>query len=204
MRQKVQKDYKRGFVNIFGGLGYFFVTFEWVWAIMLYSSVIESLVKIVSPSSIEDNSTQTIPVVINSSSGPDNFLLVIGAIIAVIMLVLTVYVLVKAPSAVVRTSRKVVHETAEYTTPLVLHMKHRKDTKKNHGQLKPALILIMKIVVVIVPIILTLSSVFLEKQMIDYGIAVYAIIWLAGIATVSYMAQYFLARFLDVKRHELW
>lgn len=183
-----------------GGAGYFFISLQWFWVILLYSSLITGLAKTMSPEPTS-HVVESTPVVNLSSSIP---MIIITVVITFIMAALTMYILIKIPSTLMKASKKVVHSAAENATPLVLQAQNKKDTKRNYLKLTPLLVVIMKIILVITPVILTFSSQFLEKQTLNFYLAMYVSLWLFGFSTIFFVLQYILASFLSVKKQELW
>ncbi len=117
---------------------------------------------------------------------------------------LTVYVIVKIPSTIVKTGKKVVNETADNLTPLILKVQHKKDTKKRHQKLTARLILIIKILIIVIPVVLSLLSQFQDKPMVDFNVVVFISIWLAGFSIIAFFIQYLLAKIFAIKRQDLW
>lgn len=191
---------KKNVANLLGAFGYLFCSLLWLWAILLYFSLIKAFALFISPS-VENNVAKSSAVV---DSGPNTLPIIVVAVITIIMAVLTIYIFIKIPSIIAKTSKKIVHKTAENITPTVLRIQNRKDTKKNHIKLTSHLILIIKIVLIITPIILSFLSRFMEKQIFDFYIVMYVSVWLAGISMIFFVIQYFLARLLLVKRQDLW
>jgi len=199
MTETSNNTFKKHVVNFFGGLGYFFCSIQWLWGVLLYSSWIEKLI-ILMNSGIDNPVVKSTPAI---DSGPNIFLIIIGAIITMTMIGLTIYILIKMPSTIAKTSQNFVHKAAETSTHIVLQIQHKKETKKNRIKLTPRLIFILKIILVILPIILAITSQFVEKQMLDYHIAIYASVWLAIISTVLFTFQFVLASVLSITKTDI-
>jgi hypothetical protein len=202
MGKKAKINLKNGFANFFGGIGYFFVALQWAWSAMLYSGLLVSFAQYIKPNVTQ----QSEPVVQTVSTGQasSSFLMIFVAIVVVIIFIITIYVFVKMPSTTANVTKKIVHRTAEYTTPLVLSVQHENDTKVNHSRTKQKLIIVMKVAMVIIPLVLAACSVYLETQKIDYYIAVYASFCLAGFSVALFGIQYIIARFFSLKLRDLW
>jgi len=130
--------------------------------------------------------------------------MIILVVVTIIMVALTIYILIKIPSTIVRTSKNIVHKTAEDATPLILRIQHKKDNKSNHLKLTPRLVLFMKIIILIAPVVLSFTSQFIDKQVIDFYIAMYASLWLACVSVIFFVFQYILASLFAIKRQDLW
>lgn len=200
MKQEPVRNIKRSSANFLGAFGYLFCFLQWFWAIMLYFSMVQSVALFVAPSAHQQSQL---------SAGlrlalPSSFELIVVAIIIAIMIALTIYLLIKLPMNIVKTGNKIVHKTAETMTPIVMRAQHKKDTKKLHARLTSKLILVIKLLLVVIPIALTAASGLLEKQSIDYSIALVVGCGLAGFSMAFFTVQYALAGLLRVKMSELW
>lgn len=187
--------------NLFGAFGYLSCSLQWLWAVLLYFSLINALFLFVK-------SNDAVEVVdraqVIASPSSDISVLIFSAIIIVVMLVLTIYVIIRIPSTIVKTSKKVVNETAEGLTPLLLKVQHKKDTKKRHLKLSSRLIFVIKATLIIAPLILSLLSRLLSQQMVDYFVAVVISLWLAGFSIVLFCLQYLLAKLFAIRMRDLW
>lgn len=195
MKQKSGRNIKKGITNSFGSLGYFFCFLQWFWVIMLYFSVIQSVTLFVTPTA--DKQIEQTPDFTFTLLGPLDAVIV--AIVTGIMIVITIYVLIKIPISIVKNSNKVVRKTTETMAPIVIKSQHKKDTKKNRAMITPKLALIMKLLLVIIPIALTTTSGLLEKPSIDYSIAMIVGCGLACLSVMFFAIQYVSAGLLHIK-----
>ena len=120
---KTKLKFKKKLANFFGGVGYFFCLLQWFWVVILYFSIIEKVALFFSTNN-EKTVTKTIPAV---EIGPNLSFTIIAVTITVFMILLTLYVIYKIPSTIVKTGKKIVHGTAETVTPMVLRYQHKKD-----------------------------------------------------------------------------
>ena len=187
--------------NLFGAFGYLSCSLQWLWAVLLYFSLINALFLFVKSNDAVEvvDKAQVI-----ASPSSDISVLIFSAIIIVVMLVLTIYVIIRIPSTIVKTSKKVVNETAEGLTPLLLKVQHKKDTKKRHLKLSSRLIFVIKVTLIIAPLILSFLSRLLSQQMVDYFVAVVISLWLAGFSIVLFCLQYLLAKLFAIRMRDLW
>lgn len=186
--------------NTFGAFGYFFGFLEWFWVIMLYFSVIQSLARFVAPTTQQQ--VQQAPSLSFVLPGPVETAVI--AITTVLMVALSIYVLIKIPSSIVKTGRKMVQNTSQQAAPLVIRTQHKKDTKKTRLRITAKLIVVGKLLIVALPIIATLLSCLLDKQSIDYTIAVTISCGLATFSMVSFVLQYTLAKLFRVPLQKVW
>jgi len=197
---QTRNNFKKHVTNFFGALGYMLCSLLWLWTVMLYFSWIEKIVVIVSPN--VENPVVEPSVVVNSSSGMLPMFFAIA--VTIIMAAVTIYIIIKIPSVIINTSKKVVHNTADNVTPIVLKIQHKGDNKKNRIKLSFKLVLVIKILLIVIPIILTFCSQFIEKQLFDLFLATYVSFWIASLCVLFFAFQYFLASLLSVKRQDLW
>lgn len=207
MNIKEKMNFKRSIANFFGAFGYLSCILQWLWAVMLYFSLIESAVLFFSSPASDSQIIKPIPatanVITTINSGPNIFSIIIAAIVIAIMVALTLYIFIKMPSIIIKTSKKVVQETADNVAPLVLRIQHKKDTKGNKIKLTPILVIIMKIILVTIPTILAIMSRFIENQMIDSYISTCVGLFLAGSSLLFFGAQYLVGKFFAIKRQDL-
>jgi hypothetical protein len=130
-------------------------------------------------------------------------MIITTAVITVFMIGLSLYIIIKIPSTLIKASKKVVQTATENATPLLLHAQNKKDTKKNRIKLTPLLTMIMKIILVFIPVIFSFMSQYLEKQTIDFYIAIFVGILLACFSLLFFVFQYLIAELLMVKKQDI-
>ena len=135
---------------------------------------------------------------------PDPVGTIILVVVVVVMVAITIYALISIPRSIVRTSNKLVHRTAETIAPLVIKAQHKQDTKRIRITITSRLALGIKAFLIVIPIALTAASRLLEKQPIDYQIAMIVGCGLACFSIMFFAAQYLLAKILHVKISDLW
>lgn len=177
------------------------VFMQWLWLAVIYSNIILSAASYFLPKS--DNSEPIKSAITAGSSQPGVFVMVFGALVTITMMVLAIYVIIKIPSTLAKTSKKVVHEAADNIAPIVLKFQKKPETKRRRIKLTFKLIVIMKSVLALLPLILTLFYHASDDQCLDYSIAIYISIWLAAISVVLFVIQYLLIYTLKVKKDEI-
>lgn len=200
MDVRTKNSLKKSIVNIVGAFGYFFCSMQWLWAIMLNFSLIRAILLFFSPNF--DNQVARPASVADLGSNP--IFIAIAVLTTVVMVLATIYVLIKMPSTIVKTSKKAVHETASNVTPLILRIQHKKDTKRNYIKLTPRIILLIKTILIIAPVLLIFTPQSIDNQMISHSMAVYVGFCLACMSGVFFAIQYLLAGLLEVKKQYLW
>lgn len=200
MKQKPEHSFKKTFTNAFGALGYFFGFLEWFWAIMLYFSVLKAFTLFVSPSA--DQSVEQHPAMAFTPPSPVEGVII--TVITVVMVLVSIYVLIKMPSTVVKTSSKMVRKTTDSMAPLVIKAQHVPDTKKARAKLTAKLMVGVKLLLVIMPLGLTAGSGLLEKQSVDYSIAMVVGCTLAIISLFFFVIQYTVAALFRLKLFQIW
>jgi hypothetical protein len=200
MNKKTKNNLKKKAVNFLGAIGYFFSSLQWLWVLLIYSSLITGLAKIMSHGTTKQVTTPSANIDLGSSIP----MIIITFVITFIMVVLTVYIIIKIPTTLAKASKKVVQGAAENATTLVLQAQNKKNTKKNHIKMTPKLVLIMKIILVLVPIIFVFNSQFIEKQIFDFFIAMYIGGLLACFSLLFFVFQYLAAELMSVKKQDIW
>lgn len=195
-----QKSIAKTTSNIFGVFGYLICSMQWLWFVLLYFSFIDGA----SSFFISQNSNQSVKAIqTTATNSPDIFAVIFMGIIIVLMIALTVYCLIKIPLTIVKSGSKVVNETAENLAPIILNVQKKKDTKTRRFKLSVKLAIIAKSSLITLPLILSLSSKLLDKQMVPYEIAFYASLWLFGLSLISFVVQYLFAKIFYVSYKEL-
>lgn len=199
MNKNNKEDFKKNIVNSFALVGYFMCFLQWLWVVLLYYSLIEKIGRVLySDSSSSGEDSLLVPVrIINIGSsggvslpGLDFIMILVTFSIAAVVIVLTLYYLLKMPSTIVKTSEKIVHEAANKVLPLALRLQHKKDTKRNKVKITPKLIIIIKAFLLILALILTCLSKFVDNPYMDLNIAIIVGGILAGFCFCMYLLQY--------------
>ena len=128
---------------------------------------------------------------------------VVGSIILITMITITIFVIVKIPSIIAKTGQKIVHKSTENVIPIILNMQNKKETKRNKIKLSFGLILIFKILLIIIPVILTYMSQFIKDSTFDFYIAMYVSTFLLMISVILFGIQYLLARLFSVNKQDI-
>ena len=163
MNKKTKNNLKKKVTNFLGAVGYFFCSLQWLWVILLYSSLITGLAKIMNT----ETATQPAQPSANLDLTASVPMIIIAAVITFVMVVLTLYILIKIPSTLIKSSKKVVQIAAEGAVPLILQAQKKKVTKRSRVKLTPFLIVIMKLILIFIPVVLVFVSQFIEKQMFE-------------------------------------
>jgi hypothetical protein len=200
VKQKTGRTAANKIANFFGSFGYLFCFFQWFWAVMLYFSIIKSVTTFLAPDA--SNHVQKFTAA-PAPTPPNSLELVVLAIIVVIMIAVTIYALIKIPMGIVKTGNKVAYKTAVTMTPIVIKAQHKKDTKKARIKITPKLLLIAKLLLIVIPVVLTAASGLLDKQAVDYRIAMAVGYGLACLSSIFFAVQYSLAGLLRVKMPDL-
>ena len=199
MNRMPESAIKTKIANIFGSLGYLFCAMQWLWAVLLYFSVIQPAISYVTP----DPTEKTYDVPSFSVALPHPVEMVVVAIVVIVMIAVTMYVLVKLPSTIVKTGSKAAHRATTTAVPVAMKLQHKKATKKNRLALTPKLLVIVKALLVVIPIVLTATSILLQTMPIDYSIAIVVGGVLAGITCLCFALQYLLSLVFHIKRSTL-
>lgn len=198
METNKKLNFKQKFTNFFGGLGYLGCAAQWLWILLLYFSYIRRIISSVTPIA-NVKPVEVVPVIVQ----PVNPLMfVIGSIILITMIVITIFVIIKMPSTIAKTGQKIVHKSTESIIPIILNIQNKK-TKRNKIKLTFGLTLIIKILLIIIPVILTYTSQFIKDSTFDFYIAMYVSIFLFCISLIFFGIQYLLARLFSVNKQAI-
>lgn len=201
MKPDQKKIQKKRFANIFGVFGYLSCSLQWFWSIILYFGIIISVLELSADKKVEK-------IIINpttiSDANTSYIMIIFGIIIAILMLIVAIYVLIKIPKTIAKTEKKIVHETAAKVAPFIIKYQKKKDNQKNRLKLTAKLILIIKTQLVVLPIFIALLSKILEKPMLDFQLAVYISLILAGFSVFFFFIQYSIARLFKIDNKFLW
>ncbi len=201
MHKKTKTSIQTNIVNIFGALGYIACTVQWLWGVILYSSVLQSYLTSITPA-IDTPVAQPI-----ASTGDGNssiIFLIFGAVVTILVIALTVYLVIKTPSTIVKTAVKVVHETAETITPVMLHIERKQDTVINHKKTATNIRLILKIILVLIPFVASIMSQFISVPLFSTGIIMYSSIALLSLTALLFIIQSMLGTLLKVANKSIW
>lgn len=198
----VKKDgsrWRARFANTFGALGYVVAVFQWVLALALFVPLLEQA------DFLWPQQPPVVEVPVAPIPTEPSILTFIGvAVLVIIMLALTVYIMVKLPSAIARTSRKVVHKGSDTVSSALLRVTKKPDTKKARERLAPRVIVFLKLAAVCLPVGLALASRYIPGQTADEAMVLFMASLLSNIAILLFMIQYFSAKVLTVKPADIW
>ena len=196
---KDRRDIKKGLVNSFGSMGYLCCALAWFWTGMLYLNAVRSAVLFVQPVA-DERIAYDIP----SVAIPSQLEVGIIVVVTIIMVLITLYALVKIPMSVAKSGGKIMQKTTDTLVPIAIKAQHKEDTKKNRMKIAPKLLILIKLFLVIVPIVLSMLSELFGKLPIDYSIAVIVSGGIGGLSVFFFSMQYLLAGALRVKSSGLW
>ena len=199
MSIKTKTVLKKRIVNFFGSLAYLTCLMSWFMVIMAYFSSIQTFTKSIIP----DKEPVSQPIIV-VSQGVNLPMLLFAIFITILMIALTVYVMVKLPSVVAKTSKKIIHDAAEQVAPIVIKAQHKEVTKSRKIKSMFHIIVVLKVILIAAPLILVYSSASVSDKIISIEIVTYVSLWLAGLSAILFATQYFLASLLSVKRQDIW
>ena len=191
-----------GLANFFGGIGYIFLILEWLVLVLTYFYWVQSW-GIIKDIGKDTPPPAPLPDPVSTNDGSLLYV-ILGVIITVFMIVLALYAFIKLPSMIVKTSRRVVHKTAEFTAPAALHIQHKKVTKKNRIKIAPKLVIILKAIFILIAAGLVFSAQFLSVQKLDFSLVVMMGLWLLGISVIAFVIQYVLVKVFRIDMQRVW
>ena len=136
---------KSALLNAIGALAYLFCLLQWVWAAVLFLPGImnsdfmkQFLQKPVTPPPVTSQAAD-VPV-----AG-----IIFMAVFVVLMILATIYIIIKIPSVVGKTGSKITHKATDLTLPIVTN--HKKLPAKKRLQLTARLLFIVKVLLCVIP-----------------------------------------------------
>jgi hypothetical protein len=186
------------FANIFGGLGYASCLLQWLWVTLLYFPLLlknDAFKTMVIP----EKSIQTTAPLIQFTM-PPLIALIVGGIITLFVIGATIYVLARTPIAIARGGKKITHTPADALVPIITHRK--KVSAKKRRQLTSKLIVGIKLLLVILPLLVSFGA-YLFATPIPYTVICVVAGFLACGSLVWFGAQYAAARLLHIDTKQL-
>lgn len=192
MKKKTKIDWREIIANVFGMFGYFNVVLQWLFLLIFSLPLIQSLH--FAPSKPPET-----PVIIlvqpEVPHDPSILTYIFSACIVIAMIGLSLYVLLRIPISIVRSSHRIVDEGAEAITPIVVRAVHTKNPKKSARNIKPYISLALKLFMSLTP----LALLYILHAQLDFnGISTFTVYLiggiLAGISFILFGLQYLIAR----------
>ena len=184
-------------VNVFGTFGYISLILQWLWVSVLF------LPQLFENNTIKDffmppGDVSAIPHF--EFHTPPFLAIVLAVIITAAVLVVTVIVLVRLPTAISRGGKKATHKSAEKIIPIITH-NHKVSLQKKQ-QLTIQTMRILKFVFTLLPFLLLLLVTFIPAELPD-EIVMFVGAFLALGTLLWFSLEYGLARILKVKPMKL-
>lgn len=197
MHRKTKFSWQEMAANFFGMFGYFNIVLQWLFLLIFSLPVLQSLTP-------EPTAPTEQPVIMIASQDtiqePSILAYIFGGFVVVAMIGLSLYVLLRIPLSIVKSSHRIVEESSEIVTPLVAKITHAKAPKKAERKIKQYVSLGIKCVLAILPLLLLY---ILEPRLDFHGLSSGTIYIVAGIlAAISFVLfgmQYAIARFASVR-----
>lgn len=185
--------------NLFGTLFYLSCLLQWMWAALPYMPWIVRIAELLQAPVAAPAEPANVPVI--TSSPPSMTLVIITGIITVAIIVATIYVLIKIPTAVAKSGQKITQNASARIVPIVTH--HAKLAPKKRRRLTARIIIYLKLIVCTAPIILSVCA-FTINTSLDYAIIMFVAAVL-GIGSFTLLAlQAFFAKWLKLKPEDIW
>ncbi|CAN5410646.1 hypothetical protein BH10PAT4_BH10PAT4_4100 [soil metagenome] len=201
MHKKTKTSIQTNIVNIFGALGYLACTVQWLWGLILYSTLLQSYLTSITPVVITPVAQ---PVASTVDGNFSIIFLIFGIIVTVLVIALTIYLVIKTPSTIVKSAVKIVHETAETITPAVLHIERKQDTVINHKNTATNIRLILKTAIVAIPFVASILSQLTLEPLFSSTVIVYSSVALLSLTVLLFVIQSMLGTILKVNGKDIW
>ena len=203
MQKKTKINIKKGVANFFGSLGYISCTLEWLWIFLLYIKYIQKMLDHFIGTASNNTPTET-PIPVATSSSPNVLMILLSVVIVAIVIAMSIYLLYKIPTSIVKTSKITVHNTAKNIAPIIINTQHNPQTKSFNIKLTFTLVLVIKIILILVPILLAFCYKFLDEKIVDSNIALASTIFFVITSLFMFSCQYTTAWALKVKKQDVW
>lgn len=201
MYKKTKTVLKTNVVNLFAALGYLSCTVQWLWVLLLYSNVLQSYLRSVTPE-VQKPVIETPTIVVNGFAS--SLFLVLGTILSIAVIVVFIYLAIRTPKFIAKTATKVVQNTAETIAPAVLRIERKADTPKNRKKIVINLKLLIKLLVILVPFVGSIVSIYTNNPIYTSTVVLYSSSMLLAVTLLLFFIQYILARLLKVDIKKLW
>lgn len=186
---------KSGIVGLTGAIGYLFCTLQWLWTIMLFLPAIlgSNFVKQMHQEPVVPPTVQPAEL--------SGFGIAFAIIVTLVVLIATIYILVKMPASIGKSGSKITHKAADTALPIITL--HKKLPTKKRLQLTSRLLFVTKISLCTIPFVAMLFS---NNTIVDMSqtvvVAIGATIALCSI--IFFSAQAILAKLLHVDYKLTW
>ncbi len=184
-------------LNTLGALGYLFCLLQWLWTVALFLPLI---LKSDFMKQFTHPPVAPTPVV-SQPADMSPIGLVFVAAVAVVMILLTIYIVVKIPAVVGKTGSKLTHKATAVAFPVVTQ--HKKLPKKRRLQLTARLLLMTKLSFCLVPLgVLCLANTQTGDVTRDIALVIGAVTALFSLTLFGLQAVG--ARLLHVDYKQVW
>lgn len=184
-------------VNTFGMFGYLFCLASWAWTGILYIPMLlanKQIEDFLLPAPSQD------PVTPMSSEPISPIMVFFALAVTVIVILLTIIALLRAPITIAKTGKTVTTKAADSVVPLVTHGKQLPPAEKR--RLTALLVKIVKLLLVVLPVGIASIGAVVELPL-PFEVIMFISSLLALIATFWFSAQYIFARLLGVNPNYL-
>ena len=184
-------------LNTLGALAYLFCLLQWLWTVALFLPLLlksDFMKQFVQPP------VAPAPVVSQPADLSVAGIIFVAAV-AVVMILLTIYIVIKIPAVVGKTGSKLTHKATALALPVV--MQHKVLPKKRRLQLTARLLFITKIILCIIPFgVLFLANTQTGDVTRDIALIIGAVTAFFSLALFGLQAVS--ARLLHVDYKQIW
>lgn len=201
MHKKTKFSWQEMAANFFGMFGYLNIVLQWLFLLIFSLPILQSL----TPEPTEPVEQKIVVIVPQDTiQQPSVLAYIFIGFVVVAMIGLSLYVLLRIPLSIVKSSHRIVEESSEAVTPLVAKITHAQAPKKAERKIKQYVSLSIKCILAILPLLLLY---ILEPRLDFHGLSSGIIYIVAGVlAAISFVlfgTQYAIARFGSVRMDRL-
>lgn len=136
---------KSALINVIGALGYLFCLLQWIWTMVIFLPLLldsDLMRQFIQKPVVQEP-------VVAQSVGISTAGIIFAVGVVIVMVILTIYVIIKMPTTVGKTGSKITHKATALALPIITNRK--KVPKKKRLQLTARLLFITKITLSLVP-----------------------------------------------------
>jgi hypothetical protein len=187
--------------NIFGTLGYISILIQWLWVMLAYGPAMlntQFFQDQLMPKPAPEKPIQPITPQDDSSW----IMAGLAVLITVLVLLLVIFIVLKAPIAIAKTGKNITHKTTDKIVPLVTHKKELKARERR--RLTMRILISIKLIGAVLSFLIILPAQLIDSLEIDFAILLFVASVSAGFTVVAFVAQHLLARYFKLNSKDVW
>lgn len=191
-------SWRHFFVNLCAVFGYLWSSLAWLWVTAVYAPLLikADALQWMLPQPHTPSTTPSLDI-----SLPPIWMMVLGAAVTLIMIILTLYVLVKVPVMAIRQTSKAIHTTTDQLVPIMTH--HKKISQKRQRLLTARLLLYVKLLFACLPVGLTFLALLAPRPQLSFELILFITTLLSLMAILSFSVQQLCVRWFRLPPQQI-